>query len=110
MIWFAVWTTLVLATLAGAFVLGRRLWRSGKALLAQLKETSAVLDQLQVRVAELEAMRGPEQVFLPTLMATEDQREQWRAVRAVNRLHRAERRETRRQATFARWRGAGLPL
>lgn len=109
MLWFAVWTTLVLATLVGAFLLGRRLWRSVKALMAQLRETSDVLEQLQVRIEELEALRGPEPVFRPTLLATEDERQRWRAVRLENRERRAARRDRRRAATYERWHRLGLP-
>lgn len=103
MLWFAVWTTLVLATLAGAVWLGLRLWRSGKALLAQLAETSAALDQLQDRIDALEAANPPEPVPVPSLLADEGQRARWRAIRATNLQRRAERRFRRRTATFARW-------
>lgn len=108
MIWFAVWTTLVLATLAGAALLGQRLWRSGKALLAQLHETGEVLDRLQDRIDELERART-ETDHVPDLVATDEQRARWRAVRATNRERREERRRRRRAATYARWRDAGLP-
>ncbi|WP_420115100.1 hypothetical protein [Pseudactinotalea sp.] len=103
MIWFAVWTVLVLGTIAGAVLLGLRLWRSGKALLAQLSETGRVMDQLQTRIEELEAARGPEPVFTPSLLATEEQRERWRVVRQANRDARAARRRLRRGLTYRRW-------
>lgn len=103
MIWFAVWAVLVLATIAGAVLLGLRLWRSGKALLAQLSETGRVMDQLQTRIEELEAARGPDPVFTPSLLATPEQRERWRAVRDANRDARAARRAVRRALTYRRW-------
>jgi hypothetical protein len=102
-IWFAVWTVLVLATIAGAVLLGLRLWRSGKALLKQLEATGEVMDRLQTRVEELEAARGPEPVFTPSLLATEEQRERWRTVRQANRDTRAARRAVRRGLTYKRW-------
>lgn len=103
MLWFAVWTTLVLATLVGAVLLGLRLWRSAKALLAQLHETSAVIDQLQARIDALEAAQAPEQEPTPSLLADDAERARWRAVREQNLQRRAERRYRRRTATFARW-------
>jgi hypothetical protein len=54
-LWFSVWLVLVLLTLAGAALLGRRLWRSGKALLSELEKAAAVterLERLQVELAE----------------------------------------------------------
>ena len=36
MLWFTVWTVLVLGTLAGAFFLLRDLYRKGKALTVEL--------------------------------------------------------------------------
>lgn len=103
MIWFAVWTVLVLGTIAGAVLLGLRLWRSGKALLAQLSATGRVMDQLQTRIEELEAAHGPEPVFTPSLLASDEQRERWRTVRYANRETRAARRRLRRALTYRRW-------
>lgn len=42
MVWFTIWTLLVLATLGGAFLLGRNLWRKGKALVAELGRAGAL--------------------------------------------------------------------
>lgn len=103
MLWFAVWTVLVLGTIAGAVLLGLRLWRSGKELLAQLSETSRVMDHLQTRIDELEAARGPESTPRPALLATDEQRARWRAVRQANRDTRAARRALRRGLTYQRW-------
>ncbi|WP_156250566.1 hypothetical protein [Pseudactinotalea terrae] len=103
MIWFVVWAVLVLGTLAGALLLGLRLWRQGKALLAQLSQTGEVMDQLQARIEELEAARGPEPTLTPSLLATEEQRAHWRAVRQANRDTRAARRAVRRGLTYRRW-------
>ncbi|NMR21520.1 hypothetical protein [Cellulomonas fimi] len=55
MLWFAVWTLLVLATLAGAFLLGRDLWRKGKALLAEVERAMAVVEALAERADQLSA-------------------------------------------------------
>lgn len=103
MLWFAVWSTLVLGTLVGAAVLGRSLWRKGKALMAELETASATLDTLQARVDELEAARGPEPQLLPSLLADEDSRAAWRATRRANLDARAARRERRRARAHRRW-------
>jgi hypothetical protein len=68
-LWFSVWTVLVVATIVGAVVLALSLWRKGKALLRQLEETGRVLDVLQTRVDELDAARQPEPSFRPALLA-----------------------------------------
>ena len=49
MLWFSVWTVLVLATLVGAFLLGRSLWRSSVALLHELSRAADVTAQLAER-------------------------------------------------------------
>lgn len=103
MLWFAVWTTLVLGTLVGAALLGRNLWRKGKALLAELETASATLDTLQARVDELEATHAPEQRFVPSLLSSEDVRAGWRALRRANLDARAERRVRRRARAHRRW-------
>ena len=103
MIWFAVWAVLVIGTVAGAALLGLRLWRSGKALLRQLNETAEVMDRLQARIEELEAARGPEPVFTASLLATDPERDRWRAIRQANRDTRAARRRLRRALAYRRW-------
>ncbi len=55
MLWFSVWSVLVLATLGGGFLLGRSLWRKGKALLAEVGRASDVADRFAVRTDELTA-------------------------------------------------------
>ena len=59
MLWFSVWTVLVLATLGGAFLLGRRLWRSAVALGRELGRAADVAAQLAERVDELQAAAEP---------------------------------------------------
>ncbi|TDE92516.1 hypothetical protein EXU48_13240 [Occultella glacieicola] len=110
MLWFSVWTVLVLGTLVGAFLLGRRLWRSAKALMAQAGETSRVMADLSAKVAELEAAAGATRTFTPDLAATQEQRENWRARRAENLASRRARVQARRSRTLARWRSIGIPF
>lgn len=110
MLWFAVWTTLVVATLVGAVLLGRWLWQRAKALLAQLKESSRVAEQLEAKVSELAVLRGEDAPPVPTLQADERQRERSREVLRGNRDARRERRRIRRTRTLARWRRIGIPF
>lgn len=102
--WFAVWVVLVAGSLVGALLLGRHLWYSGKALIAQLQETSAVLDRLQTKVDELEQLREPDGPFTPALTAAEPERDRWREVRSATHDRRDGRRAARRAQTYRRWR------
>jgi hypothetical protein len=105
MLWFTVWTVLVLGTLAGAFVLGRRLWRSALALGRELARAAEVTGALAERVEELrvlaEARSGQ---TAHTLFAD---REPLRAHRETLRHERHERRAARAErhrATRLGWR------
>ena len=102
MLWFSIWTLLVLATLGGAFLLGRRLWRSGLALGRELSRAADVAAQLADRVDELQAARGTVDTG-PTLFADpEPLRARLAELRAAAAGRRAEREE-RRTATRKRW-------
>ncbi len=105
MLWFSVWTVLVVATIVGAVLLALSLWRKGKALLRQLEETGRVLDLLQTRVDELDAARPPAPSFRPALLADDRQRDHWRNLRALNIERRAERRRRRHAVAYRRWHG-----
>ncbi|MEZ0447435.1 hypothetical protein [Cellulomonas sp. ICMP 17802] len=103
MLWFSVWTILVLATLGGAFLLGRRLWRSVVALGRELSRAADTASQLADRVDELQAARAAVDTG-PTLFADpEPLWEHWAELRAEAADRRAER-EQRRAATRLRWR------
>ena len=47
MLWFTVWTVIVLGTVVGAFVVGRDLWRKARALLDELGRASEVFGELE---------------------------------------------------------------
>lgn len=103
MLWFTVWTVLVLATLGGAFLLGRRLWRSAVALGRELSRAADVAAQLADRVDELQAAAETRETG-PTLFADRDVlRARLAEVRAGAADRRVER-EQRRAATRLRWR------
>lgn len=102
MLWFAVWTVLVLATLAGAAWLGRDLWRTGKALLAELQRAGDAVAALGARADALAAAAAATPVTHDVLSDPDVHRERLAALRAAGALRRAERR-LRHAEVFARW-------
>ncbi|MBO3085588.1 hypothetical protein [Cellulomonas fengjieae] len=101
MLWFSVWTVLVLGTVGGAFLLGRRLWRSAVALGRELSRAADVTAELADKVDRLQAAAGPRTG--PTLFADRDVlRARWDAVREAAADRRVLRRE-RHVATRLRW-------
>ena len=55
MLWVLVWVLLVLGAALVFFLLGRRLWRQGKALTAELGTATDRLAALTDRLAELDS-------------------------------------------------------
>ena len=110
MLWFTVWTVLVLGTLAGAFFLGRRLWRSLVALGREVERARDVAERLSARAAELEEQARAAGVEVrPALGQDADELrrrvEELRAARRERRaLRRARHRDTVRDAA-RRWYG-----
>jgi hypothetical protein len=101
-LWFSVWTVLVLATLGGAFLLGRRLWRSVVALGHELARAADVTAQLAERVDELQAAAGGRDTG-PTLFADRHVlRTRIAVLREAAAARRAER-EQRHVATRLGW-------
>ena len=102
MLWFLLWTVLVLGTLAGAFFLGRRLWRSSLGLGRELGRASEVLAELAERSQELERLaRANAPDTGPTLFADRDE---LRATRDRLRDERVERRAARVRDAARTWR------
>lgn len=102
MLWFLLWTVLVLGTLAGAFVLGRRLWRSSLALGRELGRASEVLAELADRSEELARLaRENAPDTGPTLFADRDE---LRATRDRLRDERVQRRSERIRDAARTWR------
>jgi hypothetical protein len=104
MVWFVVWTLLVLGTLAGAFLLGRHLWRAGTRLLREVSAAGATLgssgDRISAAVAEAERNRvdtSPTLFDDPVLL-----RERVRARRLAAAARKAER-HARYRATARTW-------
>lgn len=107
MSWWLLWTVLVLATLTGAFFLGRDLWRKGRALVAELEHAAEVLGDLAETTGRLaEEARAAEHAALAAaeaLPSRESARAQW----AANRERIEERKDARRardEETRRRWR------
>ncbi|WNB84273.1 hypothetical protein [Cellulomonas sp. ATA003] len=103
MLWFTVWTVLVLATLAGAFVLGRDLWRKGRALMAELERAADVVGQLADRA---DALTEAAAALAPThdLLTDPDRHRERLAELADRRAERRAARAARHSATYTRWR------
>src|SRR5699024_1598061 len=109
MLWFGVWTVLVLGTIAVAVLLGRYLWRSFRALMDEVGRSGEVVGQLEQTVAELDRQRGQER-YRADLRADTATRQEWRRRRRENLAARATRVRARRSRTLERWRAIGLPF
>ena len=96
MIWFFVWTALVLGTVGGAFLLGRDLWRKGKALLAEVGRAGDLAAAFADRTDELTAAAQtppPKHDLLTDPAVPRARRRGLRAERAARREVRQERHE-----------------
>ncbi|MPV49311.1 MULTISPECIES: hypothetical protein [unclassified Pseudactinotalea] len=101
--WVIVWSVLVVATLAGATWLALRLYRQVRRFLAQLRDTTIVLERLEERIEELTELRGPDPAFTPDLAASPERRIRLRARIEENRARRRRRTQERRRRTLTRW-------
>jgi hypothetical protein len=102
MVWFTVWTLLVLGTLGGAFLLGRDLWRKGGVLLAEVERAGGVAGKIADR-ADVLAAAAPPRPTHDLLTGRAVHRARLAELRAV----RAEQREARRlrhERTVLGWR------
>ncbi len=98
--WFLIWTVLILGTVLGAFLLGRSLYRSGKAFVAELDRAAEAAEALADRAVELDGMATqPAQVVLDDL---EPARLRMAEAR-LRRLARRARRDERRARAYERW-------
>ncbi|MFI2752021.1 hypothetical protein ACGIF2_01125 [Cellulomonas sp. P22] len=104
MLWFIVWTVLVVGTLVGAFFLGRDLWRKATALLAELGRAADVLGQLADRAAELSAAAAAGPALRPQVFDDPAEHHEELARLRRERAERAVRRAARHEQTYARWR------
>lgn len=103
MLWFIVWTLLVLGTVAGAFFLGRDLWRKGKALVAELGRAGEMAGALADRADAL-AAATPEHVPSHDLFTERTVPRDRLAQLSDERAQRRELRRLRNARTVAGWR------
>lgn len=104
MLWFTVWLVLVLLTLGGAFLLGRRLWRSGKALLGELEQGTLLAERLDARQAELAELFPAPAPPRPHLDAGPEEVEHFRALRHAHVAGVRSRRRARLTRAARHWR------
>lgn len=98
MLWFTVWTLLIVGSLVGAFFLLRSVYRSGRALLAELERAADLLTRLAERSSEL-AGTSPAPVELMDPGPARARLDQAR----LARLRRRARRMQRHQVAYRRW-------
>ena len=103
--WFWIWTVLVVATLVGAFFVGRRLWRRAVALGRELAHAGEVAARLAVRVDELRALAEREAPDTsPTVLADRGPLRERLADLRAEAAERREQRAERHRATARAWR------
>ena len=108
--WLLIWLGLVLATVLGAVLLGRHLYRSGKALVADLEKASELTDRLDRLQADL-AQQYPTPVPpRPDLDADQAAIGRFRALRHQYRAGIGRRRAERLRRAARHWRSIGSPL
>lgn len=104
MLWFTVWTVLVVGTLVGAFFLLRHLYRSGRGLVTELGRASEVLSEVADRAEQLaaaaEQTRGP----IPVDLTDPEPARARRAASAAATARRRAARADRHEQTYRRWR------
>lgn len=104
MLWFTVWTVLVLATAAGAVLLGRSLWRKVQDLAAAAGDASDALGRLADQVDALADAAGDREPVRAQLFDdTHALRERLAELRRAGEGRRVVR-QLRHQETYARWR------
>ena len=104
MLWFTVWTVLVVGSFVGGFFVLRRLYRQGRALAEEGGRAADVLAGAAERATRLAAKAQEE---LPLSLVVLDDASPARARRAelaVVKARRRAERHLRHEATYRRWR------
>lgn len=104
MLWFTVWTVLVVGTLVGAFFLGRYLYRSGRALLAELGRAADVVAAVAERAEELGEAAQARAALAPVSLTDPEPARARRAVAAIATERRRAARAARHEDAYRRWR------
>lgn len=103
MLWFTVWSVLVVGTVVGAFLLLRHLYRSGKALLVEVDRAAELLDTLSTRADELADVVAAAHPVAPVDLRDPTGARARHAQAAEATARRRARRDERRAATYRRW-------
>lgn len=104
MLWFTVWTVLVVGTLVGAFFLGRYLYRSGRALLAELGRAADVVAAVAERAEELGEAAQARAALAPVNLTDPEPARARRAVATIATERRRAARAARHEDAYRRWR------
>jgi len=102
--WIVVWPVLVVATLVGAFFLGRDLWRRAKAVGRATSRASRAFEHLSAHADELAQEAARRHPVPPVALLRE--RDELRADLAAARAARDRRLDARRaryRVVMARW-------
>jgi hypothetical protein len=102
-LWFTVWALLVVGTLVGAWFLGRRVYRSGKALAHELERAAEVLAQVSQRADELAAAAAERSVPAPVELVDPAPARARREVTAAVARRRRDARAARHERVYERW-------
>lgn len=104
MLWFTVWTVLVVGSLVGAFFLLRHLYRSGKTLAVELGRATDTMAAVADRTAELTAAFEARSVPAPVELSDPEPARRRRAETLAVKARRREARAVRHEETYRRWR------
>ncbi|HMO10752.1 MAG TPA: hypothetical protein PKB06_04460 [Actinotalea sp.] len=101
--WWLLWTVLVLAGAGVLFLVGRRLWRQGGALLRATTALGELASRLEERTAELTVAAQDAHPVEPVVVQDPERARALWADAAALRARRRARKDARREATFRRW-------
>lgn len=104
MLWFTVWTVLVVGTLVGAFFLLRRVYRQGRDLVVELERAADVMGQVLDRAEELTEAASAQHPLAPVDLSDPAPARARREAALVARARRRAARAERDERTYARWR------
>ena len=102
--WFWIWSALVVATLVGAFFLGRSLWRKVKVLLRALDGLSSAAADAPSRVEERIAATVATTPRSPDVFRDRNELLPLVAARRAARRERAASRRAQHAPRYAAWR------
>lgn len=103
MLWWILWTVLVVGAVVVGFLLVRHVYRSGKAVAAEFARAAEVAGRLEERVAELTEVVAAAHPVGPANVDDPARAHQVRAAAREVMDRRRARRDARREATYRRW-------